>query len=380
MNFFSKRELSLANTGHGGENGGKAPEIIAVCRRIAGGDFEARVLNVPTADSDERELCLAVNEMIDRIDAYVRESTACLGYVAQNRYFRRILEDGMLGGFLTASRTINAAADGIDEKMTFFNGLVSSLNDVSETFREKASGMGQSANETSTRSSAVSEAAAEALANVQTVGAAAGELSASIQEINLQVTQSAAMAAEAADESKKTTELMGGLSQASARIGDIVNIINDIASQTNLLALNATIEAARAGDAGKGFAVVAGEVKGLAGQTARATDEIAAQIAGIQRATGDAVQSITDIARQISHFNEVTAAIASAVEEQGAATAEIARNIEQAIRSVAAITSGIGDVSHNVQAVSASSDEVMDISRNLASQASALKDTLGRKG
>lgn len=351
-------------------------EILEVCERICKGDFEARILNIPAEAGKQRDLCFKINEMIDRTDAYVRESTACLHYVAKNRHFRRIVEDGMMGDFRTASQAINNAADNIEEKMDYFGTMVDSLNSVSTTFKEKAQEMGNSATSTQERSSNVAAGAEQALANVRTVASASEELSSSIEEINRQVSQSNDMAGVAADESRKTSEIIGELSAASERIGDVVDLINDVASQTNLLALNATIEAARAGDAGKGFAVVANEVKSLAAQTAKATEEIRQQVNAIQQVTGTAVDSITNIGEKVASFAEVSTMIAAAVEEQGAATAEIARNIDEASQGVADIASSIAQVSTNVGEISTSSEEILSISGDLAEQADSLRMTL----
>lgn len=360
-------------------NESKMEEVIRVCESICHGDFEARILNIPKQPGQERDLCLKINEMIDRIDAYVRESTACLHYVEQNRYFRRIVEDGMVGNFLVAAQSINHAADGVAEKMDFFGDLVGELNEVSDAFSEKAKGMGAAATTTREFSTSVAAGAEQALTNVQTVASASEELTSSIQEINRQVTQSTHMASEAVDECQKTNDFVSSLSSATEKIGDVVGLINDVAKQTNLLALNATIEAARAGEAGKGFAVVANEVKALATQTANATQEIVNNISEIQDATALAVNSISDISGKVDKFNEVSTVIAAAVEEQGAATSEIARNMEEASKGVADIATGIVTVSQNADEVSNSSNEVLSISGNLAEHAVTLRESLRRK-
>ncbi len=379
LNFLNKKDVpGTPLTGSGKSS--IIDEVIKVCGQVCEGDFEARVLCVPEEDGEDRRLCLKVNELIDRTDAYVRESTACLHYIEQNRYFRRIVETGMQGSFLVAANSINGAANGIEEKMNYFTDLVQSLNQVSETFREKATGMGETTTVTNQETMAVAAAAEQALANVQTVAAAAEQLTASIQEINSQVTQSATMATETSMETDKANDIVGSLAQTSEKIGDIVNLINDIAAQTNLLALNATIEAARAGDAGKGFAVVANEVKALANQTGKATDEIRDQVGEIQTATEKAVHSISEISASVSRFSEISTTIASAVEEQGAATVEIARNIDEASQGVADISSSIANVSTNIEGVNETSQEVLSVSGNLAKQANSLGEAMERRG
>lgn len=241
------------------------------------------------------------------------------------------------------------------EKMAaqFESNVGSSLEQVtaaSDSMKMTAEGMASTAEQTSQQSVTVAAAAEEASSNVQTVAAAAEELTSSISEISRQVSQSNQVSKNAVEEAGRANDMVQGLVEAAQKIGEVVKLITDIAEQTNLLALNATIEAARAGDAGKGFAVVAGEVKNLANQTARATDEISAQITSIQGATQDAVQAIGSISSTIGQLNEVASAIAAAVEEQGAATNEIARNIEQA-------ATGTQDVTVNISGVNQAADQ-----------------------
>lgn len=377
MNLFSGKKSDSATVP---ADRAKIDEVVDVCQRISKGDFEARILHTPTDEGRMRDLCLSVNGMIDRMDAYVRESRAVLDYVANYEYYRRVHEGGMLGDFKTAARSINSASNSVQEKMEFFSDLVDTLTSVSDTFRDKAGKMGTNAASTSEMTREVAHSAEEALANVQTVSAAAEELSASVQEVNRQASDASRVAADTVSESEKTNAIIGGLSTASDHIGEIIGLIDDIAGQTNLLALNATIEAARAGDAGKGFAVVANEVKTLAGQTAKATSDIRAQVEAIQSSTAEAVTSIAGITESISNFNEISSTIATVVEQQGSATAEIARNIAEASTGVADITSRIGDVSGNIGQVSACSEEVKNTSRSLSEQAKSLRQTLTRDG
>ncbi len=214
---------------------------------------------------------------------------------------------------------------------------VTEMHDISQS-------MTGVADRTSAQADTVAAAAANASTNVETVAAAAEELSESISEISRQVTHASKIAGDAVAEARSANALIAGLMEDAQKIGDVVNLINDIASQTNLLALNATIEAARAGDAGKGFAVVAGEVKTLANQTAKATGDISFQINGVQAATNRAVTAITGITRIIGEINEISSGIAAAVQQQGAATEEIARNVQQASEGTRDVTQTVADV------------------------------------
>ena len=370
--FASKKKRAATD----GVPAARIDEIIAVADAICKGDFESRIGNLPAEDGKERRICLKINEMIDRADAYVRESTACLGFVAQNRYFRRIAEHGMLGAYGVASRAINGAADGIEKKMTRFGGMVGTIAGASQDLNLEAQALSGTAQRTSEQATSVSAAAEQAGSNTQTVATAAEELNASIQEINAQVARLSAMVGETMDEVENANAMINGLSKVSQEIGAMVELISDIANKTNLLALNATIEAARAGEAGKGFAVVASEVKNLATQTARATDEIKTQVGQIQSATGAAVRSIADIGRKAAQVTDSSTAIADAIEQQGAATQEIARNVQEASGAVAEVTANIVAVNENVGNVNDVSSKLGAIAKGLAAQSAELSEVL----
>ena len=244
---------------------------------------------------------------------------------------------------------------------------------------QAASGqMAGTATETSAQATTVASSAQQASGNVETVAAATEELASSIKEIAHQVERSQAVAIRAGDEAGQTTAQIRALSDNANKIGEIVNLINDIASQTNLLALNATIEAARAGDAGKGFAVVANEVKHLATQTGKATEEIAAQIRAVQDGTANAVHAIDSISKVIGEMGEISAAVAAAVEQQSGATSEIARNVEQAAAGTGEVSANIVSVEQAARETGSAAEQIQSSSSDLAKQAEFLRHEVGQ--
>ncbi|TWA67177.1 methyl-accepting chemotaxis protein [Azospirillum brasilense] len=324
MDRLAKRDLVVAV-----EGGDRQDEIGAMARAVQvfkDGLIEAERLTAAQAAEEENK-----RRRTERIDSLIRNFDGAVHSVLQ---------------------TVGAAASQLDT-------TARSMTDIAEHTRAEAGSAASAAELTS--------------ANVQTVAAASEEMAASITEISQQVSQSAGIAGKAVDEADRTNATVQGLSEAAQRIGDVVDLIQNIAAQTNLLALNATIEAARAGEAGKGFAVVASEVKSLANQTSKATEEIAQQIGAIQAATGGAVGAIRGIGATISSINDISSSIAAAIEEQGAATQEISRSVQQAAQSTQEVTSNIGRVSQAATETGSAATQVMSASGDLNQGAMRLK-------
>ncbi len=265
----------------------------------------------------------------------------------------------------------------VDRLVGAFNDSVQAVVELvsgsAVQLRGSAESLSATATQAARQAETVATGAEEASANVQTVAAASEELSSSITEISRQVSDSARIANQAVDEATNTNMSVQSLAEAAQKIGEVVKLIADIAGQTNLLALNATIEAARAGEAGKGFAVVASEVKNLATQTAKATEDITAQVSAIQMATKDSVQAISGIGKTIGEINQIATAIASAVEEQGAATQEIARNVQQAAQGTHQVSANIGGVTAATGQTGQAASEVLGAADGLSKQAASLQ-------
>ncbi|UGV27829.1 chemotaxis protein [Rhodopseudomonas boonkerdii] len=354
----------------------------SVCQRIAKGDFEARILNIP-AQGSTGGLLHSINDMIDGCDAFVRESTAAMSAVHDNKYYRRIMLGGLHGSLLHGAKAINAATGKIAERIVHFEkqtseleaavgGIVSALDSGAAEMSGTAGNLRTGASSTLSRVTSVAAASEQAAANMQSVASATARLSSSASEVGADVNRSAAIAGRAVERVADAAGNVDTLRHVATRISEVVTSINAIASQTNLLALNATIEAARAGDAGRGFAVVAHEVKALATQTANFTAEIEKEIGQVQSATDKVSASISEIGTVIAEVNEITGKVAGASEAQSSATADIARNIDEAFVVVREISTNIQSLAETARDTEQLATSTMEASDDLSSQSGLL--------
>jgi methyl-accepting chemotaxis protein len=257
------------------------------------------------------------------------------------------------------------------------DGFLEVLSSSAANLQGSAETMQTTSSDNKEQSVTVASAATQATANVETVAASAEQLSASVQEISRQMSHSTTISDNASKAAENAQEIMTGLEAGAGKIGEVIGLINDIAEQTNLLALNATIEAARAGEAGKGFAVVASEVKNLASQTSKATEEISGQIGEVQNFTQDAVGAIQQVAKVIKEINEVTITVSAAVEEQGAATEDISMNVAQAAQGTREVSNTMETIADGAGQVGESSTDVLDYAQKLNGNAQELQQKVG---
>jgi len=324
---------------------------------LAEGDLE---VDVPSSGSDE------IAAMGRAVDVFKENAIKVRDMQAEEERLNRERNEALRDELLSLADTLQGEVE----------SAVNEIAALGEQLQGVSGQMTQSAELVSNQSEDVSSSAQEATGNVETVAAATEQLSSSNAEINRQMAETTRISNEAAQRAQHTNELVVSLSQSAGRIGEVIALITDIAEQTNLLALNATIEAARAGDAGKGFAVVAAEVKNLANQTEKATEEIAGQISGIQKATGESVTAIGEIGAIIDNLNEIATTISAAVEEQGAATDEISRNVRGAADRTRAVSASITEVANETGRTGQLSGEVLTTSRAASEKVNEMRNRI----
>jgi methyl-accepting chemotaxis protein len=298
-----------------------------------------------------------------------------VGVFKTNRIERRQLEAERLSAEKSAIERRKAELNQFVEAFrTKIGGIIEQVMSSSDRFEKDAQQLSLTAHSTAEMSGQSADTSRQASEHVRSAATASNELSQSIVEISRRVQDSNSVAADAVKQANATDQRMAELTAAGDRIGDVVKLITSIAEQTNLLALNATIEAARAGDAGRGFAVVAQEVKNLAGQTAKATDEISSHIVNMQRATGESVEAIKAIGLTIERISEITTAISSAVEEQGAATQNIAHGVEAAAGGTLNVAENIERVAQGASETETTSSQILQSARALSGVSVHLRD------
>jgi methyl-accepting chemotaxis protein len=329
--------------------------ITAVMQKLAGGDSNVAVIGT---------------ERRDEIGAIAKTVQVFKDNALAMARMREEQEESKGRAEAEKRRTLLTLADSFEASIS---GVVSTVSSTATEMEGTARAMSSTAEEANQRSHHLGTAAEQASANVKTVAAAAEELTASISGIARQISDASTIAGKAAEDGANTDKNVQSLAASAQKISEVIKLIEDIAGQTNLLALNATIEAARAGDAGKGFAIVASEVKTLASQTAKATEEIREQVTTIQHEVASAVEAIHGVAKTVGEINGISSSIATAIEQQGAATQEIARNVQQAAAGTSAVSDNVGGVSAAAAETGTTAASMLDSASELAKQAATLR-------
>jgi methyl-accepting chemotaxis protein len=329
-------------------------KMTGIMQRLAGGELESEIPSVGRKDE--------IGAMAKAMQVFKENALRVRAMEAEQALLAKKAEGDR-------NAAIRNVADGFERAV---GNIIKTVSTASSDIEAAAGSLTKTAETTQALSKTVAAASQRSSTNVQSAAVASEEMASSVSEISRQVHLSQTIAQTAVQQAEKTNAQIAELSESATRIGEVVKMITGVAEQTNLLALNATIEAARAGEAGRGFAVVASEVKALAAQTAKATEEITAQITQMQSATAQSVSSIRDIGNTIVQVSEISSAIAEAVEEQGAATREIARNVQQAAGDSSQVTGRMEDVNRGALDTGSAAEQVHGLAVSLLAESNHL--------
>lgn len=358
-----------------------------VMEQAAKGDLEARAIGI-SFKGDIADLLHDLNRVLDLSDAFVREARNSLSKNADGKFYRRVIETGMVGSFGEGAREINRASTSMQKKFADFRLLIEKFEgdilDITgkvthsaEAMKSLSTSLNEVVEQSQSEAVLISESAENSSQNVGSVASAVAELTATVQEILRQISDYTTMTGNAVSASDHSVQSIETLAQATEVIDEVLEFIKTISGQTNLLALNATIEAARAGEAGKGFSVVAGEVKILSEQTGKAVEKITSQIQLIQERTSTTKSEISAVAKAIGNLDQIAGIISAAVEQQSATTQEISRNMQFIADGVEQVSQSVQGVSQAINRTDEASDHMLHSSSDLQQQSSALKQEIG---